>query len=584
MPSVFNWSVSKLKMYGVVWFNVDGVMTPYVLDIISAQLNWGINTIPTAQVLLAAGREVTTGLPANIHYLVDAFKLQLPFQLYVRAVEYASSYGVPVEQWPPDPFLVFEGYTSGTGFAKSRSGRVSYSLSLVHWLADMSFSSCLSRTVNALSPSQLSKAAGIFGGFGVNNNFVANTAGDSYFSAANVQADFWGLGLRPWLNQVCAQDILTDPDDPVLQNPVNKSNFEATRALNRFEPLPLLDNGVPELDRLGNPRYQPYRYGRPLQLDPLQVLGFPEAVQAIADDVATETFEGMASQTLWDKLVTGYAGNYLYAVVPLVQSALVVPFQPGLRDVWQTIFAEEYEDIEFHGDTPRALRGVRIYGGLGDQFGAFGLAQGAAGDQTSIGGAFDNPNLTDGMLRYLNAPRWMSNIVDPNVFGQQAIAPGGVGGAALFPGAGLPLVGPRPGDIRRAARPLLNLFAQAVYVNEVTQDRAGVLRGRLRFDIAPGSSVQVMINEERFVDLALGKLGPGSMFGTVRRLTHQLDAEGPSASTTFDVGWLRSAMENTLDGTSVLGHPLWAIQWFGAPNVEGFDPVPGQAAALGWGG
>jgi hypothetical protein len=561
-------------MYGVVWLVSNGEPTPFLLDIINAQIGWELNGIPTAQVTLAVGREATSGLAANVHFLVDFMKMQLPFQLYITAIEFANSYGIPVETWPQGPFLVFEGYTTGAGFSKSSNGQVNYGLSLVHWLTDMNFSSCLSRTTNALSAGQLSHAVSVLGGVGVLPSFVAHTFADDFFDSANVQLDFWSLGLKPWMLRICEQDLLVDPDDPILNNQDGKVNFEARRALGRFEPF---------LDRAGVAQYI---YGVPLQMDPIAVIGTDSAMQAIGEDVCAETFESMASTTLWDKLAGAYGPSYLFSVVPMVKTAIVVPFQPGIRGVWQTIFAEEYETISLSGDMPRALRGVRVFGGFGDQCGAFGFQQGEAADQTTIGGAFDNPVLRDGMIRYCNAPRWMSSIVSPDVFGVQAAAPNGVKGNALQPGVGVQLLGPRPGVIRQQARELLNLFAQSVYVNEITQGRVGTIRGRLRFDIGVGSSVQIMINEEKFVQRQLGQLGANFLFGSVRRITHTLDAEEPRAYTNFDVGWLRTPLENTLDGTSVDDHPLWSVQWFGSPNVDlpNFEPNHQKAAMLRWGG
>ena len=577
MPGgVVNWSVSKFRMIALIWVpNPNSAVfpqTPYLLDITRAQVGWELNGIPTAQVGVAVGREATSGLAANIHYLVDKLKMQLPFQLYLQATEYANSYGIALEQWPADPFLIFEGYTAGTGMSCSSTGQAEFSISLIHWLTDLNFSSCLSRTTTAMNPAQLSKAAAI-GGFGVLPAFDITSLADDFFDSASIQEDFWGLCLRPWLNELAQQQILVDPDDPILNDPVNSINYEAQRALNRFEPF-VAPNGQ-----------QTYSYGVPLATAPEDVFDVDSAADAISQDVSAETADTMGSTTFWDKLVGAFGPSYLFSVVPMVRTALIVPFQPGIAEIWQTIYAEEYDSISLNGDTPRALRGVRMFGGFGDQFGALGLAQGQADAQTSIGGAFDNPTLTDGMLRYFNTPRWLSSIVSSDVFGLQAIAPGGIRANAMQPGVGQPLVGFRPVAIRQQARPLMNLFAQSVYVNEVLQGRTGTLRGKLRFDIGVGSSVQIKISEEPFVYRQLGGTGVNSMFGSVRRVTHVLDAEGPSASTTFDIGWLRSPLENTLDGTSVNTHPLWAKQWLGAPNVDmiAFNPIDRANPPFGFG-
>jgi hypothetical protein len=577
MPQgVVSWSTTKINLFGVVWLTANGQLTPYLLDIVNAKISKGLNGIPFALVTLAVGREVTSGLPANIHYLVDFLKMQLPFQLYAQITELDNSFGIPVDIWPQGPFLIFEGYTVGTGFSRVMNGQANYSLSLAHWLTDMNFSSALSRQTQALNPQQLANAAALVGGVGLLPDFASHTMAFDLFTQQNMSKDFWGQSLRQWLLRICSQDMLTDPDDPFLQANQGQTNIEAKRALNRFEPFfQIGPNGQPLTDPNGNPIPGPYIFGVPLAIDPAQVLQSDAAVESIGFDICAENFDTMASTTLWDKLAGGYCSNYMLAVVPLVQSALVVPFQPGIRTVWQTIYEEEYDAIALHGDLPRTIRGYRVWSGFGDRFGAFGFMQGEAGAQTTIGGSYTNPVLTDGMFRYANAPRWMSNLIPANVFGQQALAPGGIVGNALQPGVGNPLQGLRPGQIRVQARELLNDYAHALYVNEVLKGRWGTIKGKLRFDIALGSSVQIMTNEEKFVEAILGPLvGANMLIGQVFSMTHYLDAEACQASTTFAVGWLRTPLENLSEGTSIDSNPLWVNQWFGAPDIERPEFVP----------
>jgi len=567
--AVVQYSLSKFKLIGVVWLNVDGQLVPFTLDVMQARLDWRLNSIPNATVLLACGREATSGLPANIHYIVDALRMMLPFQLYMQAGEFSNSYGIPVEQWPAEPFLIFEGYVNSSGMYKTQ-GQISYSLNATHWLSDMNYSTCLSRTVHPINANALSNSAAIYGDFGLTPSFVAATSGDEFFTQETVATDFWGVALRPWLGQVTAQDILSDPDDPLLaeQAPEGNFNYEASRALSRFEPL---DGAF-------------YRYGVPLNLAEAQFESNLEVGQAIADDISMETFGNLASHTLWDRMVgtNSYAAGYLFCVVPMVQTALVVPFVPGIRGIWQTIYGEEYELISDDSRNERVMRAMRIYGGMGDQFGAFGLQQGEAAAQDTIGGAFTNPYLADGQIAYRAAPRWMSSIFNPDAYGQDAMQPSGFMANVLFPGAGPQLDKPRPTEVRQAARSLLNQFAEYAYVNEVVKGRSVTIQGRLRFDIGPGSSVEIKLTEEKFVDLILGDVGRNSVFGQVQGLTHLIDSQACQANTRIDVGWIRTPVENTLDGTSVDGSPLWSTNWYGCPNVEGFDPNPELPYILGW--
>jgi hypothetical protein len=137
--------------------------------------------------------------------------------------------------------------------------------------------------------------------------------------------------------------------------------------------------------------------------------------------------------------------------------------------------------------------------------------------------------------------------------------------------------------VREGARPLLNRLAEYAYVNMVTKSRRMTLWGRVRFDIGPGSSVEVKLTEEKFVEQVLGATGMNSVFGQVQTVSHIIDAQAAQARTGFTIGWLRTPAENMLDGTSVEDNPLWSMPWLGCPNVEGFDPDPLLPVLLGWG-
>jgi hypothetical protein len=587
---IVNYSTSRIRLYAVIWLPGDPnailppgrAPTPYVLDVVTAELNFRLNTIPFARISVAAGWEAVTGLAANIHYLVDVMTAQMAIQVYMQNMEVSNSFGgLPVEPWftLPFPFLVFDGYTAGVGFQKSMSGQAGYEITINHWLSDLNFSSALTRSTNALNPSQISTSAAFADGNDIEPSFTSYTLASKLFTAKLMTADFWGQAMLPWLLKLTQQDLLIDFDDPLLADQAGKKNFEAERALNRIEPLPSTqEDGTPELNPDGTQMYQPYKYGVASGVDTTDVLDSDSAVDAIGQEICQETFDTMASTTLWDKLVGGYLPSYLLSLSPLVGRALVVPFTPGLRATWATIYTEEYDSITVGGDLPRPLRGVRLMGGIGDMQGAWGLQLGDAGASNNIGGRYDNPNVSDGMIQYVNGPSWLANIVCPSSFAADAAAPGGIVANALNPGVGAAPAQPNPAQVKQTARALFDSYAEAYYVNEVLRSRYGTLKGKLRFDIAPGSSVQVVVTEEKFVArnlAALGKLPVDSLYATVRALTVFVSREPETAYTSFELANIRSSLENTQDGTSIAAHPLWTGLWKGAPLVDqdGFTPM-----------
>src|SRR4029077_7046681 len=113
--------------------------------------------------------------------------------------------------------------------------------------------------------------------------------------------------------------------------------------------------------------------------------------------------------TLWEKIVADLGSRYLFALVPMANRALIVPFVPGLRDTWLTIDPDEYEAINLSGDLPRGLKGIAVYTGIGSMTGAFGFNVGQAGAITSLGGIYENPDLDSGMFFFRDGPQWIAN-------------------------------------------------------------------------------------------------------------------------------------------------------------------------------
>lgn len=545
MAFLTDYQSNKLQAYALLYINGN----PVGLELTGFQLNFAVNSIPEGSLQLALGRNIATGLAAAIHSIVDQMTITMPVQVYVRVLPGPNSFGQAIETWPANFFRVFTGLTTSTGFSLSRDS-VHFNIGLTHWLTDMNFSSALTRQTHQLTPAQLSGVAAFRMGQGVEEAFLATTQAADLFTPVNIQADMWGNALGRWLVRISQQDILSDPTDP---NGGPGSNIEALNALQRFEPYAY--NGV-------------YRFGVPLQLPLIGLPGSESIANAISEDVAQETFESFASTTLWDKLVGGFGANYRFAVVPLVDTALIVPLTAGMRTPWQTIYGQEYHSINLSDNKPRPVRGVRLLTGIGSMTGAFGLQAGQAGEEDTLAGRYDNPQFRDGMLIHENAPRWSANVVSAPLFGPQAIQPNGVHGNIFFPGFGLIPVLPDPSVVRAGARNIWDHYARHVYITEALRHRTGSLVGKLRFDIAPGSTVRILCVQDKFVRQQVAKPNGAVLFGEVQTVTIGMDSESQQASTAFQVANVRSAAENALDAMSIDGHPLYASPWRGAPLVE----------------
>jgi hypothetical protein len=284
----------------------------------------------------------------------------------------------------------------------------------------------------------------------------------------------------------------------------------------------------------------------------------------IVEMAGYETLEGVSGMTLWDKLLQ-YSSNFLFAIVPLVDRAIVVPFVPGIRQEWKTIKADEYDYVEIKGGMPRILRGVGLYGGAGFAGGA-NISGDRALDYASLGIGGYYQGATSGQILFKAAPTWMSRIpIDA-----QSLLTTGAGGlaraSALFPGLGLSAIFPAPTTLSTRNSGLMNAYSRMLYVNEVLKSRQGDLSGKLRFDIAPGSTVKIEGCSERFLGLS-DQFGE-PLWATVMQVDIVLDAETPKAGTSFHVSHFRSTFENSQDGTSLEKHTFWSTPWRGTELIR----------------
>lgn len=589
MPTT-SWSVTKLRLWAFVEVPLTGFKPPkgglppnvvaytvgkdisytevVMLDVTQFASHWDLNSIPRASMQIAVGRRADDpSIIAAIHDLVDDMQVMLRCQVWMDVEERSNFYrdGTVYDPWPTDPFIVFDGYVVGTGFRRSRSvsgNEASHRLDLIHWLADLNFSSSLSRTSHQLNPAQYSFSAAFHTGGGVRPSFVSSILPLRFFAAPQVTTDFWGKSLMPWLKELCQRDRFNAPEVPPLaQDPLRGKNIEALRALDRFEPFNISNTNSTTVP----PKYE---FGCKLELD-RGTLDSDAAARTMMNNIGRETVDTMASHTLWDKIVAQYGPSYLFSLVPMIDRALLVPFIPGLRTWWKTIFAEEYDAIEMSAEMPRPLRGIGIFTGRGSLAGGYPNQPGQVPTNPvltqRVGGYYENTERRGGMVKLMRGPDWLTNLPVPYIWGNSSSAPGNTHGTSSNPRAGTPSTLPTPNALRQQAAPLWQRYAQSLYIMEVLKGRGGTLRSRLRFDIAPGSSVRIITTNEKFVAAEQGISDTDEMYGSVLRVSISADSEAMQAGTVFHVSYTRSAVENQQASYSISRHPLWKNVWEGAP-------------------
>jgi hypothetical protein len=299
------------------------------------------------------------------------------------------------------------------------------------------------------------------------------------------------------------------------------------------------------------------------------ILGIQTAIDAIAADAASETLlRSTGGVSIWERIISVFAARYLFDVVCLASTAIVVPVIPGLRATWRTVTPDEYTGIQWTDTVGRPIRGVVLNTGANSMTGAFGFQRGQGNAITTMGGIYENTDVPAGLMLFRDAPQWVSNAVSREVWAPGAAGPNGEKATAINPDQGVMPGIAQPAAIRAQAQTLWDAYARATYLFEALKMRRMSFTGKLRFDIAPGSSLEIVCVEEPFVARANGTAIESSHYGTVTRVTTIIDSESMEASSSFELAYVRNEAENNLDSYSTTVHPLWTAAWVGGPLVE----------------
>lgn len=544
----------------------EGLPVTTDIPVTEAQITYGLNAIPTAYLQVPVGFDPLTDLLSPIHALYEKLDKRPVVEVLISlepSVETLLALGENAFLgYPKDykPFTIFYGYIIAKSVTRSRSLQVSTSslrVSLVctGWLSELALSSTLSYESHPLNPGQYTYGALLPGNSTGAKNWTGITAADKFVTPENVRTDFWGKAIKPFLTEIMEGNTLQIAELGVEGGAGNSSGLAA---LKRFQ-----TPDTPPPDDKNN--YYTH-LGMLLDVE-------PEVATRIAEDLASQvlTPSNLAHQTVWDVLVNQLAQLYLFAVVPRVWDAVVVPYTPTLRIPFATLAAGTYWSHQISQATSRQLRAVGVLAGTITQTGADGTPGGLPDAKAlGLGGWFENT--TAGIIMMQNAPRWMTGLLTPSLHSRLASGSGGsVKSNAMQPTAGThnPARDKMPAVAKNQIKPLLDRYAESLYEIEALKERQLVVTGVPRFDVAPGSCVVV----EGLAGETVGLDGTAiNYYASVLQVSYTFSASPGHASTTFQLGYFRSRDENTQEGTSTDKHPVWNL--FNFPGCTLVDQVP----------
>ena len=535
----------------------------------SASANFALNKIPSARADLAIGREARTLERALIHDTAGGLKKLVPARIIFlpkgewspQDVGFAPGFG----RWDDvGPQVVFDGYVAGAGYRRQR-GTVRFSVNLIHWLSDLNFSSALSNQSHPGNPTRLRWRA-VYGDATAfaPTNFIAQTRRGDFFGQLKIQQDFWGKSLHPFFCSIASEDILSEFDtSPCDGFKGGSANTSAQLALSRFE------TGQADKDVVGKSCEDGAKspYWKPLPLDMGLIPGL--IAQSIGDWCNQMTLESYFQTTLWDKIVGLIGPAFNFAIVPRVQTAIAAPFVPGL----QTTFDREYNNgkrldladvtyIDIHALLPRPLRAVGILSVGGST--TTGVPD--PNPIATVGGCYGHDDVR-GMVIFRKPPGWLSTAPGHGHSASATAIPGMPGSATVPVEPGIAVPPETPVSAENKMGNYYDRVAQYVYAQEMLRGRFAVVQGKLRFDLAPGTTIA--ISNRQPLHIPNDQLS-GDLVASVIRVGYSMNAEASQAGTALQLEHLRTPAENENDDTSVAQHPLYSNFFTGAPLLHDY--------------
>lgn len=537
---------SKRKI--TCWAEIDGEE----YEIVQFSTDFALNTIPTAVVTLALGRDVTetgsgnfVGRATNIN---DKFLFRYPVKIFATSLIQDESPDLAYFNKSVPGFdkkVIFSGYVAGFGFQRT-AGSAILTISVEHWLADLAASTMLSAATHYSTPSDLQRSA-LYRDSGTADytakdepSLMAESwIGLKTGGVQNVCSDLWETGIKKILIAAANSDNLADLHSYANAAPGGEAGCgltEAKDALNKTS-LGALEKvtskNAPLKIRLGDST-------------PLDLGG------NIFSDLSGLYLENLAGQTMWDCLIAS-SGNYMFAVAPGIDIAQVVPYCPTVStgNPFKTIPANQIDSVSISGDCPRTLRGVALVQPqegtvLNDQGEAVGVPA------VSLGGAYISPAAgCKGVILFKHPPSWLC--LRSNAWERSALPPSTT-------------VDPTPPGTNSSEKKDAELasirdsYAKALFGVEVTKGRQGTISGPLRFDVGPGSFIKFELPEETHMpDTGNNRY----FYGIVVRVSFVIDSNSATASTTYTVAHVRTNAEEEDKGFVMTEHPIYTTTWFG---------------------
>jgi len=502
-----------------------------VLDVVQVSAEYPLNGIPSATVTLALGNNVATGEESEANSRFEANLFQFREKIFIYASMELESYSASNEAATATndivrgfkPTVIFEGYITGFGYQRSGAASV-LSVSIEHWLSDLTASTMISASTHATTPTDLQASV-------LNRSFVpgsANAAGlmsSSWIEKLPLSTDnLWEQGIKVIAKAGASSNALVNYDNSFnisCYDGGSPQNKAALDALERME-------GVLELKTTSG----------------------SNVISAINEDLAFLFLDNLVGQTIWDCIISSSA-NYMFAVAPQIGKTIVMPFMPAISGTpFKSIGADQLYSASISGSMPRTIRAVGIL------FLEKGILNSPNDTKvnTSIGRYVSN-NDCKGTVLFKQAPAWLNTSTTIGYSsGEDKVQASTKGvSSGSNPDGGVKSTKPSVSQNIEESQSIRDDYAKSVYGYEILKGRQGTITGPFRLDIGVGSYIEFEIPGNLHQDAS----NPKYFRGIVVKVELSLDAQSANAGTTYTVAYVRRKDEDDEKVITMGTHPIY---------------------------
>ena len=530
-------------------------------DIVSISATFSLNTIPTATLVVATGRNAITGKLATIHERKKNLRSRDKVVVYVRIIPGPSGDAEKVKQ---GKYKIFEGYLAGVGYQRSNN-QANYVLNLIHWLDDLNNSSAVNGDWLPGAPADYARAALVttVGRVGTLNAYP--NVSDKFATVMNARDDLWAKTIKPICEEIAGFPAIAQLAPGAVKNDAAKKALERMPGNGGYRGAG------------GKGYYRALKFRAP-------ITGRLNIDRSLANYFRDVFADSTAQNSFWAKIVTSLAAEFMFAISPAVDWALPIPFCAGVQwvDGCPVIQASEYSYANFTTNMAQMIEAVHVVYPLGSYTNVPGEIDTTTPPESrsyfypyaswpppSPAGA-SSMRETRGLKLFKTPPGWLNNADAASLCGLSSIL-----GAGTTTGGGssdrLPAGVDTTTASYNAADNTTVDFARHWYLTEVLQQRVGELSGPVRFDIAPGSIVKIITPQRDKI------IEPENdhVIASVISVSYVINSERATAGTSFTVAHTKTPTEALDPYYSTQRPPLYgegdidpSATFYGAPLAD----------------